>query len=273
MKSLVLLIFSFSSIVFSKPILFIDLNNAPLEIAAVSAGRTVNVVPTQKSISIDVRRQISKIGIKKEQVDRLSESCYVYESPKHCQILRSQYGITQNDQVYGFLYEQVKIQNNLLNGYGATDLENDIVSLPTVSYDTVIISGHHANGFMAGELLEAFSFDIFKKIVSQNPVLFSNVKYLVILGCDSGQEEIIKRWNSVFPSTQLVVASNGVAPTKTDPRNISFIKNLMNRIDTLKHNAINDSFDPKTFLADIKVSGWPAAVLFKNSEMTSLYAK
>lgn len=256
----------------AQSILFIDLNNAPSEIKAVASGRHVDVVPTYLTIDRQTRQQVEAIHRKNEQSQRLSSRCYVDGNMDDCLLLEKMFGISSQSQYYDFLHRLGSERRQLWPEFKAASLENEILSVARSGYETVVISGHHSNGYMSGELVDAFQFDVLRDIVARNPNIFSRVKYLVILGCNSGQKNIITRWHNVFPSSHLVVASAGIAPIKTDVRNLEFIKKLMSQIDGLvRKNNQNEVLNVSEFLGQIRTSGWPAAVLYKNKNFNYEY--
>jgi hypothetical protein len=274
MRKTVVFVALCSVFAYANEILFIDFNNAPLEIAAVSAGRSVRVVPTFETINKNTRVAIEKLNLQRERVEKLATHCEYFDSTASCTALAREFGITEKDHVFEFHFQFGKKKRELLEKYGPAELEKDIQSLKPVEYKTIVISGHHTNGYLAGELIDAMQFDAIKKIASNNQHLFSKVKYLAILGCESGQEDIIRRWGQIFPSSQIVVAANGKAPIKTDKGNLVFIRQLMNRIDQLESvGGPKDTFSGGQFLSSIRSSGWPAAVLHKQSAAKYVYSR
>lgn len=256
----------------AQSILFIDLNNAPSEIKAVAAGRSVDVVPTYRTIDKQTRLKVEAIQRKNEQAQKLSGRCYIDNYAADCLRLEKMFGITSQSQYYDFLHRLGVERRGLWPEFLAAGLENEIVSVSRAAYETVVISGHHSNGYMSGELVEAFRFDVLQDIVARNPSIFSRVKHLIILGCNSGQKDIITRWQNVFPSSELVVASAGIAPIKTDARNLDFIKKVMIQIDGLMGKANpNEVIDGSTFLGQVRTKGWPVAVLYKTKNSNYVY--
>ena len=265
-------IFLIATVASAQTILFIDLNNAPSEIRAVEAGRSVDVVPTYRTVDKQTRLKVEAIHRKNEQSQKLSGRCYIDNDQTDCLRLEKLFGISSQSQYYDFLHRLGEERRQLWPEFQATSLEGEILSIARNAYETVVISGHHSNGYMSGELVDAFQFNVLKDIVIRNPSVFSRVKYLIILGCNSGQQDIITRWQNVFPTSELVVASAGTAPIKTDPRNLDFIRKLMIQIDGLvnKPNP-HEVLKVPVFMGRIRTRGGPVAVLYKSKNSNYIY--
>jgi len=254
---------------FAQSVLFIDANNAPKEIQSVKQGlmnknqssstiTSVSVVPTTDALPLSVRAEIEKTYAQQLKV-------------------QNDMGI-MNDQQKDSAYDQIALlgrtHTELLNGYDKGLLAQEIKTKITSPIDILIVSGHHENGYI-GEELVPFNADFLRNTLKENPEIYANVKFLFIFGCNSGQESIIRRWAEVVPSATMVIASNGVAPTKDNPRNLYFIKNLIRQTRALANGQpLSSTIQAKSFLKKIKFYGWPAAMLWKfNPESAGIYLK
>lgn len=254
---------------FAQSVLFIDANNAPKEIYSVKQGlmnknrslplsASVNVVPTINALSLPVRAEIAMTYAQQLKVQNSMGS--------------------MNDKQKDSAFDQIAIlgrtHTELLNGYNAGYLTQEIKTQVTTPIDILIVSGHHENGFI-GEELAPFHLDSLKYALSEKSEIYGNIKFLFIFGCNSGQELIIRRWAEVVPSATMVIASNGVAPTKDNPRNLRFIKNLIKQTQLImKDQTVSSANQARKFLNKIKFNGWPAAMLWKsNVESPGVYFK
>lgn len=272
MKTFFLVILGFSTIVSAHFVLFFDFNNAPFEIAVVARGRPTTVLPSFESINAKSRAQIEAITRKSERLFKLSQDCFNNDLSLPCQTLKVEFNVHSKDDVWDLTGQFGKEKEKILPSYGHNELEQDLLKTFQQPYDTIIVSGHHANGYIAGELFSAFEFNILADLARRHPQIFAKAKYLAIFGCESGHPDIIKRWSEVFPSVKLVIASAGVAPLKTNPNNIQFISRLMNQIDLIEQNGgLSEKFSLPQFFNNIRSIGWKPGVLYKKSPSETLY--
>jgi hypothetical protein len=255
---------------FAGDILFIDLNNAPKEIAAVASAvrlvgkqNQIRVVPTLESIPVHRRQQIEKVNFELNKITQITERLIMADK------LTKELDDKYMDQVA----ELGKTERVLTEGYDLNKMSNELSKLNAENFDMVIISGHHEHGYLGGELLNFEAKNLFDS-AEAGFLRFNKTKYVFILGCNTGQDGVIQNWSKIFPSAKIIVAANNKAPIKTDQNNLAYIHNLV--ATTLKSSAsdvIKDKGTANQYLRAIKKFNWPAALLWKPTPESAVYLK
>jgi hypothetical protein len=239
--------------------LFIDLNNAEPEIAAIKRSngmkeQDVVVVPSYTRIS---RKE--RLGVIKAQrdVDRFTEeaqSCAVGEKKgPACKTVFDRIRAAEQHRLF------------LIRDYAAQDLINDLEHLaatePVYSFDMVVISGHHEQGYYRGELA-LIEVNQLQELVRNLPRLFGGVDTVLLLGCSTGTRDYYADVLApMFPNVQLIVGAEDNAPLRDEPRNIAFIHKVM-----AERDALLNAKTPKqvnAIYAQFLRKRWPASLLWR----------
>lgn len=239
--------------------LFIDLNNADPEIAAVRQGaggkaEEVVVIPSYERIS-----KKERLGVLRAQkdVDKFTEeaqNCAVaVKKSKSCQ------------DVYERIRQAEQRREAFVRNYSTEDLEDELVQLAirdvNKPFDMVVISGHHEEGYYLGELAKIRAARL-AEVVKSLPTLFKPIDTLLMLGCGTGTKE---NYSSVlapmFPSIPVIVAAEDNAPLRDEPRNILFVRKVMDN-----RKALVSARTPKqieSVYGGLLAKNWPVSILWR----------
>lgn len=239
--------------------LFIDLNNADPEIAAVRQGaggkaEEVVVIPSYERIS---RKE--RLGVLRAQrdVDKFTEEAQncavVSKKPKSCQ------------DVYERIRQAEQRREGFARSYSTEDLEDELVQLAirdvNKPFDMVVISGHHELGYYMGELTKIRA-DRLAEVVKSLPTLFKPIDTLLMLGCGTGtKDNYASVLAPMFPSTPVIVAAEDNAPLRDEPRNISFVRTVMDNRQALV--TARSPKDVERVYGGFLAKHWPASILWR----------
>jgi hypothetical protein len=239
--------------------LFIDLNNAEPEIAAIRQGvggqaEEVVVIPSYERIS-----KQDRLGVLRAQrdVDKFTEeaqACAVAtRKPKGCH------------DVYDRIRQAELRREGFIRYYTTEDLEEELVRLAIKDvnkpFDMVVISGHHEEGYYMGELAKIRSARL-AEVVKSLPTLFKPVDTLLMLGCSTGtQDNFSTVLSPMFPTIPVIVAAEDRAPLRDEPRNISFVRKVMdNRAALLKARTPKQV---ESVYGGLLAKNWPVSILWR----------
>lgn len=240
--------------------LFIDLNNAEPEIAAIRQGaggkpEEVVVVPSYERISKKDRLAVLKTQRELDKFVEEAQDCAVAtKKPKSCR------------DVYERIRQAEQRREAYVHNYSTEDLEDELAQLAVRDvnkpFDMVVISGHHEQGYYLGELtkIRATRFD---EVVKSLPSLFKPIGTLLMLGCSTGtKENYASVLGPMFPSVPVIVAAEDNAPLRDEPRNISFVRMVMDN-----RTALVRARTPKqveSVYAGLLAKNWPVSILWQH---------
>lgn len=238
--------------------LFFDLNNAAPEIAAVRTalaeqrmGGRLIVVPSAQRFPAARRTDISASQDRLNAAQARALDCTKDDGVNGCQ------------RVWAQMRELELARLKSTDSYGIGELIEDIqqgVIDIDATIDTVVISGHHSGGYFGGEISRLDVMDL-QTLGSMFPSVFQNVRTLLLLGCETGSQEMIRDvFAPLFPSARVIMGSDGVAPLRDDPRNLRFV-----RAAVLAQPTLTDArtvSDASRVYRKLRRQAWPVALLW-----------
>lgn len=204
-------------------VLFIDLNNATAEIAAIrtslpSLDSQLVVLPSTERIPASRRLQILAVQRRLGAATLQALDCVHDSGPRNCHAVWS--------DMRALELERLRLGGN----YGIDELTADIqrhVIDAGVTINMVILSGHHSGGYFGGELARLDAIDL-RTLDVLFPALFGNVRSVLLLGCETGTPRLLQDvFAPLFPSARVIVGAEDYAPTRDEGRNLRFIRAVM----------------------------------------------
>lgn len=240
--------------------LFIDLNNADPEIEAIRRGANgkpeeVVVVPSYERISRKARLAVIQA---QRDVDRFTEEA------QNCAVE------TLKSRACHSVYDRIRAAElrrlSLIRHYTTTDLADELKQAAVMGsqkpFDMVVISGHHELGFYRGELAEIEATQL-HQLVKDLPRLFKPIKTVLMLGCGTGTHD---NYASVlaptFDGAPLIVAAEDNAPLRDEPRNIAFVRKVMEHRTALLEAKSAKQVAP--VYAQLLAKNWPVSILWRH---------
>ena len=238
--------------------LFFDLNNAAPEIVAMRAalseqkmGGRLIVVPSAQRFPAAQRTDISASQDRLNAAQARALSCTKDDGVNGC--LR----------VWAEMRELELARLKTTGGYGLGELIEDIqqgVIAINANIDTVVISGHHSGGYFGGEISRLDVMDL-QTLRSVFPTVFQNVRTVLLLGCETGSQEMVRDvFAPLFPSARVIMGSDGVAPLRDDPRNLRFVRAAVLAQPTLA--GARTVGDASRIYRKLQRQPWPVALLW-----------
>lgn len=203
MKSFLIFAFALFSLNASADILFLDLNDAPAEIAAArraaaARGERVIVFPV---VAPEVRRRIQELRSVYERASSVRSAC-----KENCESLQQ-----QQNSAYNAL-QSVRNENRM-NG---EKLKEEIGRLKAqnTTLTSIVISGHDGNGGFGGEN-GSLSEQQMAEALAAHPPMADSVRSLLLWGCYTATPASIEmQWKTPFPNLVAVAGFDGSAPGK-----------------------------------------------------------
>lgn len=254
--------------------LFIDLNNAEPEIAAIKRGKdlkaqNVVVVPSYTRISRKERLGVIKAQRDLDRFTEEAQACAAGEKKgPACKTVYDRIHAAEQHRLF------------LIRDYAAQDLVQELQDLaatePVHSFDMVVISGHHELGYYRGELA-LIEVNQLRELVQNLPRLFGGINTVLLLGCSTGTLDTYANVLApMFPNVGLIVGAEDNAPLRDEPRNIAFVHKVMaERAALLKAqtpqqvNAIYRQFLRQNWPASLL---WRQELVFLKDGQQALYA-
>lgn len=238
-------------------VLFVDTNNAPLEIQAVqrtlAPGEKLWVIPSYERLPAKQREQASRAGVENERLTRLAQDCATGEpgtNPAVC------------EPVDAGLRDSELNRLAALAGYTGDALLGELDALVADGrrWHSVVVSGHHENGYFAGELV-ALSKAQMQRLLTVGLQQTGDAPSLFLLGCDTLTPRALN--DILLPAVQsrsdlLIVGAEDRAPTKVEPRNIAFIERAFKRAASLHRVRTPDALLREQRL--LRANSWPVAL-------------
>jgi hypothetical protein len=241
--------------------LFIDLNNAPQEIAALKQWSRDEIVVVPSLARIDAGARARALAAA-ARLDRLAGTS------RHCGE-----GTAESSDACAAIYERIRAaelaREDATSHYTEDDLYTELGSLVERAsgrpFDMLVISGHHENGAFRGELAQ-LDFNNFTRQVAALPELFAHINTVVLLGCETGTRAMfIDKLAPTFPNVAVIVGAGGTAPTRTDARNLAFIRNLVKSRSALL--TARTQPEAQSAFARIRTRKWPASLLWRQQAL------
>ena len=237
-------------------ILFFDLNNAEAEVAQFeselpSENRQLFLVPSLTRFDPERRKKILALHRSTDELIAKASSCAPLT-----QVNRASCHAVWDE------LRDLELRRELLtvkfDGKLALD---DTRMIGDSVVDIVVISGHHQRKFFRGELAELHVDDLFA-IAKAVPNAFNQARTVILLGCDTGTPQMLTEvFGKLFPAAELIVGSELPAPTRDEPRNLSFIRELLRHESRLLSAAVPDDITP--IYQRLLAERWPVTLLWK----------
>ena len=238
--------------------LVFDLNNAAPDIVAMRAaladqklGGRLIVVPSAQRFPAARRMDISASQDRFNAAQARALDCTKDDGINGCQ------------RVWAEMRELELARLRTTGSYGLGELIEDIqqgVININANIDTVVISGHHSGGYFGGEISRLDVMDL-QTLRSVFPTVFLNVRTVLLLGCETGSEEMIREvFAPLFPSARVIMGSDGVAPLRDDPRNLRFVRAAVLAQPTLA--GARTVGDASRIYRKLQRQPWPVALLW-----------
>jgi hypothetical protein len=238
----------------ARNILFIDLNNASAETQAVreslASGDRLFVVPSVAFIDAKRRAEILQIGQRIEATTKLATDC-------------KSRGRVYCERLWSTLRDLNLVHAKLTEQYSSDDLIADIkaVAQQSISFDALVISGHHSGSYFRGELAQFEANDLLRFDVELARELGA-VKSLLLLGCETGVPALMSDlFTKALPSLQLIVGAEDNAPTRDEQRNLSFIRKYVR--DEARILSSTDVAQISQHYRGLLQAAWPVSMLWQ----------
>jgi hypothetical protein len=243
-------------------VLFFDLNNAEAEVAQFeselpSENRQLFLVPSLSRFDLVRRKKILALHRSAEELTARASSCAPLTRANR----------TSCHAMWDELRD-IEVQRELLTlKFDGRDALADTRLIGDNVIDIVVISGHHQRKFFRGELAELHVDDLFA-IAKAVPHAFNRARTVILLGCDTGTPDMLARvFKKLFPAAELIVGSELPAPTRDEPRNLSFIRELL-RHEARLHAATTPE-DVAPIYQRLLAEQWPVTLLWKREHFFS----
>ena len=237
-------------------VLFFDLNNAEAEVAQFESelpieNRQLFLVPSLSRFDPERRKKILALHRSADELTARASTC----APL------TQLNRTSCHALWDELRD-LEVRRELLTvKFGGKQALEDARLIGDSVVDIVVISGHHQRKFFRGELAELHVDDLFA-IAKAVPNAFNQVRTVILLGCDTGTPQMLTQvFNRLFPAAELIVGSELPAPTRDEPRNLSFIRELLRHESQLL--AATTAADIAPIYQRLLAEQWPVTLLWK----------
>ena len=237
-------------------VLFFDLNNAEAEVAQFESelpveNRQLFLVPSLTRFDPERRKKILALHRSTDQLTARASTCapLTQENRASCHALWDE-------------LRDLEVRREVLTmKFDGKQALDDARLIGDSVVDIVVISGHHQRKFFRGELAELHVDDLFA-IAKAVPHAFNQARTVILLGCDTGTPQMMARvFNTLFPAAELIVGSELPAPTRDEPRNLSFIREVLRHESRLLAAASPDDIAP--IYQRLLAEQWPVTLLWK----------
>jgi hypothetical protein len=235
-----------------RNILFVDLNNAQPEIAALRAALAPSdqliVTPSANRLSASTRTKVLAVKKQYDAVERRARDCKMSQRLQ-CEVLWSEMQRLDAER------------DALIGAFKVSDLLEDVRKQTQRAFDMVLISGHHSGSYFQGEIGALEANDLLQ-LTFAAPELFAAVRSVVLLGCETGVPSLIgDLFVKVFPNASLIVGAEDSAPLRDETRNLRFIRAVLGNEAALTGNATQRdvALVHRTLISE----RWPVAILWQ----------
>ena len=237
-------------------VLFFDLNNAEAEVAQFESelpieNRQLFLVPSLSRFDPERRKKILALQRSADQLTAEASICapLTQANRASCHALWDE------------LRDLEVRRESLTMKFDGRQALDDTRLIGDSVVDIVVISGHHQRKFFRGELAELHVDDLFA-IAKAIPNAFNQVRTVILLGCDTGTPQMMAQvFTTLFPAAELIVGSELPAPTRDEPRNLSFIREILRHESRLLAAASPDEIAP--IYQRLLAEQWPVTLLWK----------
>ena len=237
-------------------ILFFDLNNAEAEVAQFESelpveNRQLFLIPSLTRFDPDRRKKILALHRSTDELTAKAATCAPLT-----QVNRASCHVMWDE------LRELEVRRELLTvKFDGKQALDDARLIGDSVVDIVVISGHHQRKFFRGELAELHVDDLFA-IAKAVPNAFNQARTVILLGCDTGTPQMLAQvFSKLFPAAELIVGSELPAPTRDEPRNLSFIRELLRQESRLLAATTPDDIAP--IYQRLLAEQWPVTLLWK----------
>ena len=243
-------------------VLFFDLNNAEAEVAQFEnelpiENRQLFLVPSLSRFDPERRKQILTLHRSTDGLTAKASTCapLTRVNRASCHALWDE-------------LRDLEVRRELLTmKFDGAQALADARAIGDSVVDIVVISGHHQRKFFRGELAELHVDDLFA-IAKAVPNAFNQARTVILLGCDTGTPQMLTQvFSKLFPAAELIVGSELPAPTRDEPRNLSFIRELLRHESRLHAASTADDITP--IYQRLLAEQWPVTLLWKREHFFS----
>lgn len=237
-------------------VLFFDLNNAEAEVAQFEnelpiENRQLFLIPSLTRFDPERRKKILALHRSTDELTAKASAC----APL------TQLNRAGCHALWDELRDLEVRRESLTMKFDGKQALDDARAIGDSVVDIVVISGHHQRKFFRGELAELTVDDLFA-IAKAVPNAFNQARTVILLGCDTGTPQMLTQvFSKLFPAAELIIGSELPAPTRDEPRNLSFIRELLRHESQLLAAAIPDDIAP--IYQRLLAERWPVTLLWK----------
>ncbi len=245
-----------SEYVVRNNVLFFDLNNAEAEVAQFESAlpienRQLFLVPSLSRFDPERRKKILALHRSTDELTARAATC----APLTAANRTSCHAMWEELRDLEVRRELLTVKFDGKQALADARLIGDSV------VDIVVISGHHQRKFFRGELAEMHVDDLFA-IAHAVPNAFNQARTVILLGCDTGTPQMLTQvFSKLFPAAELIIGSELPAPTRDEPRNLSFIREILRHESRLLAATTPDDIAP--IYQRLLAEQWPVTLLWK----------
>ena len=241
----------------SADVLFVDTNNAPLEIQAVqrtlAPGERLWVIPSYTRLPSSQREAATRAAQENERLTRLAQDCATDEP-----------GTTAAacDAVGTGLRDSELSRMAALADYSGETLLSELNALVADGrrWHSMVVSGHHENGFFAGELVALSKLQM-QALLSTGLKQTDAAPNVYLLGCDTLTPRALNE--ILLPALAshadvLIVGAEDKAPTKYEARDIAFVERAFKRAPSLRRLRAPEQLQREQRF--LRANNWPVAL-------------
>tara|TARA_Y100000768_G_scaffold388908_1_gene388566 strand:+ start:3415 stop:5403 length:1989 start_codon:yes stop_codon:yes gene_type:complete len=100
--------------------------------------------------------------------------------------------------------------------------------LETMSFSTLILSGHDGGGHFSGDNGGIGSGDI-RRAMANNPQAREATRHVMLLGCNTSNPGQVLNWQTIFPNLDLVSGYDGTGPSQNTLSGLTYIEQMLTR--------------------------------------------
>jgi hypothetical protein len=202
----------------AREILFVDLNNAQAEIAAIRAGMRpddqLSITPSSTRLDAKARAAVLDLKRRHDIVELRARNCTMKRRAE-CEALWMQMKVLDRER------------EALIGAFDVEAMIADIRLHADRAFDVVVISGHHSGSYFRGEIGALDANDLLR-IAFELPQQFASVRSVILLGCETGVPSLVgDLFMKVFPNAALIIGAEDNAPLRDEHRNQRFVRALI----------------------------------------------
>jgi hypothetical protein len=242
----------------AREILFVDLNNAQAEIAAIRAGMQpgdqLSITPSASRLEANARAAVLNLKRRYDSLELRARNCTMKRRVE-CEALWSQMKTLDRER------------EALTGAFGVEAMIADIRVQPDRIFDVIVISGHHSGSYFRGEIGALDANDLLR-IAFELPQQFASVQSVILLGCETGVPSLIgDLFAKVFPNAKLIIGAEDNAPLRDELRNQRFVRALITQEAALA--ASESKADIVRAHRAWMNERWPVAILWQREHYLS----